>query len=121
VSRILVVDDEQPMRELLAVLLADAGYTVVVAVHGRQALDLVERDRPDLILTDVMMPVVSGAELCRRLKSNAATSRIPIILMSTAGRYVANDVGADASIDKPFDLDAIEALVRRWLERPTPG
>ena len=120
-TRLLVVDDEKPLRDLLAMLFGDAGYTVVVAAHGGQALELVERERPDLIITDAMMPVLSGAELCRRLKSNVATSQIPIILMSTAGRHVASEAGADAFISKPFDLDALEALVRRWLDGPTPS
>ncbi len=120
-SKILVVDDEQPVRDVLAMLFGDAGHHVLIAVHGRQALDLIEQEQPDLIVSDVMMPVLGGVELCRRLKRNVTTNEIPIILMSSAGFHVARDVGADAFIDKPFEIEAMEALVRRWLERRTDG
>ena len=114
-STILIVEDEKPVRDLLEMLLDDAGYRVVVATHGGQALELVEQEPPDLVISDVMMPMVGGAELCRRLKRDASTRQIPIILMSAAGRQVAHDIEADAFIDKPFDIAAMETLVRRWL------
>jgi two-component system phosphate regulon response regulator PhoB len=118
VSTILIVDDEAPVRELLGLLLGDAGHRPVLASNGGQALALVESDPPDLVISDVMMPVLGGVELCRRLKGRAATRAIPVILMSSAGRRVADGAGADAFIDKPFDLATVEALVRRWLARP---
>ena len=85
------------------------------APSGRQALDLVGRQRPDLVIADVMMPVLGGAELCRRLKAEPDTAAIPVILMSAAGARPAWAAGADAFIAKPFQLDAMEALVRHWL------
>ena len=120
-STILIVDDEAPVRNLLAQLLRDAGHRTLTAIHGSQALDLANREHPDLVIADVMMPVLGGAEMCRRLKGGAATQGIPIILMSGAGRQVADGAGADDFIDKPFDLDAMERLVQRWLARPASG
>jgi CheY-like chemotaxis protein len=115
VATILIVDDEAPIRELLAVVLKDRGYRTVVARHGRQALELVARERPDLIISDLMMPVLNGRVLCQRLKADPTTQGIPIILMTTAGLQQAREVPADAHLDKPFDLDELEALVRAWL------
>jgi DNA-binding response OmpR family regulator len=114
VATILIVEDEEPVRAFLAMLLEDAGHRILLAIHGAQALDLVEEDRPDLVISDVMMPVLNGADLCRRVKGGGETSTIPVILMSAAGEWAAEGTGADAFIAKPFDLDEIEALVRRW-------
>ena len=114
-ATILIVDDEEPVRDFLAQVLADAGHRTVQAVHGAEALELVEKERPDLVVSDIMMPVLDGAELCRRLKAGTATSAIPLILMSSAGPQAADGAGADAFIAKPFDLDDMEALVGRWF------
>jgi two-component system alkaline phosphatase synthesis response regulator PhoP len=120
-ATILIVDDEKPVRELLALIFAADGHRVVLAGNGRQALELVAQDRPDVVLSDVMMPLLSGAKLCRRLKSDPVTALIPVILMSAAGRAVAARAGADAFVHKPFDLNEIEVLVRGWLpSTPVP-
>ena len=78
---------------------------------------VLEKERPDLVLFDVMMPLVSGAELCRRIKASIDWCGIPVILMSAGGRRSAYGTGAEAFITKPFDLDDIEARVQSWLER----
>ena len=118
-ATILIVDDERPMRELLAEVFEDDGHRALSASNGRHALELLEQEQPDLVLSDAMMPVLSGVNLCRRLKAEPSTASIPVILMSAAGWQVADGAGADAYIDKPFELAEIEALVRRWL--PPPG
>ena len=115
VALILLVEDERPLREVLADVLVWGGYRVLQAYHGRHALQLIDRERPDLIISDVMMPVVGGVELCQRLKAHAATASIPIVLMS-AGPHVGQDALADAFVAKPFDLDALEALVHRLVD-----
>ena len=119
-ATILIVEDEEPVRELLGYILADAGHRAVLAIHGAEALELAAQDPPDLVLADVMMPVLDGAELCRRLKADPDTRAIPVILLSAAGRHVAQGTGADAFLAKPFDLEDLDALVRRWL-RPRPA
>jgi CheY-like chemotaxis protein len=118
-ATILIVDDEAPIRQLLASVFEEAGYRSLQAHNGRQALDIVERDSPDVVLTDVMMPVLGGTELCRHLKSLPATNSIPVILMSAAGREIAEGCGANAFLDKPFQLDEVETLVYDMLlKRP---
>jgi CheY-like chemotaxis protein len=114
-ATILIVDDEPPIRALLAELLGEDGYQVRVAMHGAQALALVAQARPDLVLSDVMMPVLNGRDLCRALKAGAGTKDIPVILMTSAGQHEADGAGADAYIGKPFNLKDLEALVRSWL------
>lgn len=106
----LVVDDEGPVREFLVDLLAELGWRVRQAIHGRQALALASEERPDLVISDVMMPVMDGAELCRRLKSELTPAPV-IILASAAPQRVADNVGADAFLGKPFDLAELEHLV----------
>ena len=111
---VLIVDDEQPVREFLAELVQEAGHQALQAAHGREALEVIRAERPDLVLADVLLPVLGGVELCRRLKAEPATASIPVVLMSAAVRRVADRAGAEAFIDKPLDLDTIEALIRRW-------
>ncbi|MBV8716276.1 MAG: response regulator [Chloroflexi bacterium] len=114
---ILVVDDEKPVRRFLVAALEQEGYEVIEAGHGAHALNLINSGskRPDLVISDVMMPLVGGVELCKILKSNPSTANIPIVLMSAAHARASTGAGADAIIGKPFDLDALEALVRRLL------
>jgi two-component system phosphate regulon response regulator PhoB len=121
VRTILIVDDEEPVRTILAQLMSDAGYETIEAVNGVQALTLVDGERPDLIISDIMMPLLSGIELCHRLKARADTQLIPIILMSAAGRKLGEETGADAFLLKPFDIDELEALVERLLRSRDPG
>ncbi len=115
VFTILIVEDEEPMRAFLAQFLADDGYNVLLAIHGRHALELIEQERPDLVLSDLMMPLLGGVELCRQLKAREDTKHIPIILMSSSGRNAAVRAAADAYIAKPFNLEDLEGLIRRWL------
>lgn len=100
---VLIVDDEQPILDLLQSVLEDAGYTVLTACDGGAALRLAHRRKPDLVLTDVMMPHVDGVALCAHLHGDPDTSQIPVIGMSAAPR-----IGAEADftemLAKPFDL-----------------
>lgn len=125
---VLIVDDEEPIRAFLVSFLREAGFHTIEAINGAQALTMVATERPDLILSDIMMPVLNGVEFCRQMKSLPATRLVPVILMSSAGYASANGSGADAFIAKPFDsLDDVENLIRRWsppgkstTTRPTP-
>ena len=112
---ILVVDDEEPVRQLLADVFADRGYRALQAQNGRHALNILQTEHVDLVLTDMMMPQLTGADLCRHLKTRPETRTIPVILTSAAGREVADGTGADAFLDKPFQLGEVEALVDQWL------
>jgi CheY-like chemotaxis protein len=114
---ILVVDDEPPIIQFLADLLEEEGHRVATADHGGAALDLVEREPPDLVISDLMMPVMDGSRMFRQLRENPTTAHIPVIMISAAGERQANATGADASFGKPIDvgrlLDAIETLLPR--------
>ena len=114
--RILVVDDEQAISQVLHDLLADEGYEVLTAGNGREALVNMADGRPDLVLSDVMMPVMDGAELCRALASDARYGSIPVVLMSAAGERAAGERGTYAAfVAKPFNLLDILDTVERLL------
>lgn len=116
-ATILIVEDEEPVREILALILSDAGYQLLLATNGFHALELLhgEARLPDLVITDVMMPVLNGVQLTQQLKAGEKTKDIPVILMSAIGPEIADGTGADAFIRKPFSLDEVEELVRRRL------
>jgi two-component system alkaline phosphatase synthesis response regulator PhoP len=123
-ATILVVDDEQPLRDLLADVLEMDGHRVVVAGNGREALAIARRDRPDLVVSDVMMPFLSGVKLCQQLKVEPSTASVPVILMSAVGPRIVTGSGANAFVKKPFDLGEVEAIVRTLLlsdPRPDAG
>ncbi|MGI9111231.1 MAG: response regulator transcription factor [Gaiellaceae bacterium] len=114
-STILVVDDEPNMRFLVRVTLEQAGYVVLEAHHGAAALALASESPPDLVITDLMMPVMGGRELIDRLRSNPATASIPIIVLSANGSLRAGD--ADVALDKPFEVDELLANVRTLAQK----
>jgi CheY-like chemotaxis protein len=118
-ARILCVDDEANIRELLRVQLAKVGYEVQLATNGEEAIDAARRDQPDLILLDLHMPFMDGYEASRTLKSDVATADIPIVIISGAGnpteRVQALDIGVDDFIQKPFDRSELLARVRSLL------
>ena len=104
VPTILVVDDEQPLLAMVREILEDEGLTVLTARQGREALEVAARTRPDLILTDLMMPVMSGRVLHERLRDDPAMAPIPVVLMTAAYRPQPGDTFA-AVVAKPFEID----------------
>jgi two-component system alkaline phosphatase synthesis response regulator PhoP len=105
-GRILVVDDEIYIVHILDFSLGMEGYEVVTALDGEQALEKAHTEKPDLIVLDIMMPKLDGYETCKRLKADAATKDVPVILLSAKGRNIDQkvgfEVGADDYITKPF-------------------
>jgi CheY-like chemotaxis protein len=116
-ATILVVDDESPIVALLRDLLEDEGHTVLAAHNGREALALARVAHPDLVLSDVMMPLMDGVQLVRMLREEAITRKLVVILMSAAQPPDLQAVGAVAFLAKPFDLDAVNRLVAQHLAR----
>jgi CheY-like chemotaxis protein len=120
-ARILVVDDEQPILSIVAEVIGQMGHEVLCAINGREALVLIRATRPDLVLSDVMMPFMNGLELCRELKADAGTSHIVVILMSAVPPDRAQHGGCDGFVHKPFSLDEIEAAVDSGLRQERAG
>ena len=115
-TRILVVDDEQAICEMLQELLTDEGYAVTTVSNGREALARVGDEHPDLVLTDVMMPIMDGAQLCRALAADPQAAAIPVVLMSAAGeRNIRTRCNYAAFVDKPFNLLDLLDTVERVL------
>jgi len=112
--KILVVDDEPNVRFLVCVILEGAGYEVVEARHGTVALARVQESQPDLVITDLMMPVMGGLELIDRLRSDPETAAIPILVLSANVNLRAG--AADAALGKPFDPDALVASVQTLVQ-----
>jgi CheY-like chemotaxis protein len=110
VHTILVVDDESNMRFVIRMILEGAGYEVVEAPHGAAALERVKESRPALVVTDLMMPVMTGRELVERLRADPETASIPIVVISANSSSVAT--AADAVLGKPFHPDALLSGVR---------
>ncbi|WP_250473147.1 response regulator [Caballeronia sp. GAFFF1] len=113
-TTIVVVDDETTITDFLCYLLKEEGFDVFAASDGRAALDLIELTRPDLIVTDFMMPIMSGLDLARALKADDAFSKVPIILATAAQGAIArsNATLFAAILDKPYPLDELLCLIR---------
>jgi CheY-like chemotaxis protein len=110
---VLIVDDEPIILELIRDVLEDAGFTVLTANTGTAALYLVQHTPVALILTDLMMPNLSGIELARRLRGHPNTAAIPLVLMSAAMPDQVSDLFV-AVIHKPFPIDTVVETVRRY-------
>lgn len=114
-ASILVVDDDPEIVSMLSTRLTARGYKVSSAGDGHRALELAKRERPDLVLLDVMMPGKSGWEVARALKQDPVTQSIKIVMVTAIGAQV-NEItsplyGADAHVDKPFEFEKLEKVI----------
>jgi CheY-like chemotaxis protein len=116
-KNILVVDDEPAICELLAAVFSDEGYKVLTAKDGREAWLRMVESHPDLVVSDIMIPFISGEELCKQMMADPQLRSIPLILMSAAAQHKATDACPGAVfIHKPFDLNTLLPLVQELLE-----
>ncbi|GAE31278.1 MULTISPECIES: response regulator [Halalkalibacter] len=117
-NKILVVDDQYGIRVLLSEILQKDGYVMSDAANGAQALKLVEKDRPDLVLLDMKIPGMDGLEILRRIKEHDESIRV--IMMTAYGELnlinEAMSLGAVTHFAKPFDIDDIREVIRKTLE-----
>ncbi len=117
-TKILVVDDEKNICELLRLYLEKEGYAVLMAHNGKDAVDIVKSDKPALVLLDIMMPVVDGWEACRQIRE---TSSVPVIMLTAKGetfdKVMGLELGADDYIVKPFDTKEVVARIKAVLRR----
>jgi two-component system cell cycle response regulator DivK len=118
-KRILVVEDQEDNRRILRDLLSSAGYEIIQAENGEEALAAVARHRPDLILMDIQLPLLDGYEATRRLKADPALRAIPVIVVTSyalsGDESKAREAGCDAYITKPYSPRAILAKIREYV------
>jgi DNA-binding response OmpR family regulator len=115
---VLIVDDEYGLAEMVRELLSMSGYDVATAINGQVALDTLQHSHPDLILLDVMMPIMSGNELIKHIKSSDVHRDIPVIMMSAAGRDALDDEVAPLMagfLQKPFTFRELTSALRRVM------
>jgi len=114
IPRVLVVDDDPAILEICSDLLQTEGYAVSVATNGQQAVEQVHHEPPNVVLMDIMMPIMDGIEACRRLKADQTTADIPVVLMSARTNLTRQSqdlVHADALVAKPFDIDFLLSTI----------
>lgn len=124
-SKILIVEDEKDLIKLLEYNLKKAGFEVVSALDGPEAIKLAREKKPDLVILDIMLPSLEGTEVCKMLKQDESTTNIPIIMLSAKGeevdRIVGFELGADDYITKPFSPRELILRVKAILKRSTSG
>ena len=120
-KRILIVDDEKDLVSLVALHMRMAGYEVFVANDGWTAIDVCRENKPDLIILDLMLPKLSGWEVCRRLREDESIKDTAVLMLSARGetddKVRGFGVGADDYVTKPFSPKELVARVKRLLER----
>jgi CheY-like chemotaxis protein len=116
-GRVLIVDDEFGLADVVADILSERGYETAIAINGDLGLQALREKPPDLVLLDVMMPVLSGTEMLKRMKSDPARAAIPVVLMTALPREVPEDVRAqcEAVLPKPFSPDQLFQVLERVL------
>ncbi len=123
-AKVLVVEDDPDIQELVARNLQSGGFDVIRAGTGRDALESARSEGPDLILLDLMLPDQDGFEVCKKLRRDPLTERIPILMLSAKGsevdRVLGLELGADDYITKPFSPRELLLRIRRSLERHQP-
>ncbi len=129
VPEVLIIEDDRDLSDILAYNLKQAGYEVRVACDGRDGLHQARCRRPDVVILDVMLPVIDGLEVCRRLRADPAQRDVPVVMLTARSEerdHVAGlAIGADDYVTKPFSvrilLERIRALLRRRRESAEPG
>lgn len=118
-KRILIVEDQEDNRSILRDLLSAAGYELIEATNGAEGVEIARRERPDLILMDIQLPVVDGYEAARRIKADAELKAIPIIAVTSyalsGDEAKARSAGCDGYVTKPFSPRQLLAKVREYL------
>ncbi len=118
-KRILICDDDPAILRVLQVNLEVEGYTTLLAHHGEEALEIAAREKPDLIILDIMMPRLDGYGTCERLKADDATKDIPVVFLSAKAQQADIDKGKSYGVDdyvtKPFDPYGLVEVVERLI------
>lgn len=122
--KVVIIEDEKDLAELLAFNLGKEGWQTLVALDGRSGFELVSAELPDMVILDLMLPEISGTEVCKLLRKQAATAAIPIIMVTAKGeeidRVVGFEVGADDYLVKPFSSRELLLRMKAILRRTAP-
>lgn len=120
-KRVLIVDDEVGLRDLLKFRLSAFGFDVIVAEDGYKGLEMAKDESPDLIILDIMLPYLNGYELCKKLKSDARTRHIPVVILTVLAQKediaMGKTVGAEFFLTKPYDPEKLNAIVKMALQK----
>ena len=123
-AKILIVEDEEALCDLLSYNLEKEGFDIAICMDGDDALIMVEEEHPDLVLLDWMLPNVSGIEICRQLRARVETKEVPVIMLTARGeeddRVRGLDLGADDYLTKPFSMTELVARMNAILRRTNP-
>lgn len=118
-KRILVVDDEVPLVRLVKVKLESHHYEVLTAHDGQEGLEKARREKPDLIILDIMLPKMNGYEICQLLKFDEKYSKIPVVMLTAKvqeeDKALGKETGADEYMTKPFDMNDLLAVIEKCL------
>jgi CheY-like chemotaxis protein len=116
---VLIVDDEFGIADVVGEVLAEKGYHVAIAVHGQQGMVKLAEQKPDLVLLDVMMPVLDGRDMLRKMRADPAYLAIPVIMMTALPQALPNELAPlyQAVLYKPFTIDDLFDTVERVLAR----
>ena len=113
--RVLIVEDEKPIRELLDDFLSDEGFDTLLAENGQRGVELARAEQPDLVLMDLMLPLLDGFAAMRALKEDPETREIPVVVMSANSvllLHLSDQLLADETLRKPFDLDQVLHVIQ---------
>jgi CheY-like chemotaxis protein/MinD-like ATPase involved in chromosome partitioning or flagellar assembly len=124
-ARILVIDDDRSLLRMITIMLEKAGHEPLLATHGHQGIELARSERPDMAIVDVMMPEISGYDVCRRLREDPRTANIPLLILTARAQpmdqQMAIDAGADDFVTKPVTLDDLIYHVDQLLASGAVG
>lgn len=116
-KKIMICDDDAGILEMMEMIIDEYGFEVITEANSLNVLKGLERERPDLLLLDIWMPLLSGDQVLRNIKADAQFDALPVIMYSASaeGRAIAESVGADDYIAKPFDMNDLESKIRRLI------
>ncbi|RLC81098.1 MAG: response regulator receiver protein, partial [Chloroflexi bacterium] len=123
-AKILIVDDDPKAVKLMGYILHKEGYEIIPALSGKEALEILRKEKPDLIILDIMMPEMDGYEVCRRIRANPDTAKVPVIMLTAKAmledKIAGFEAGADDYVTKPVLPAELTARVKVLLSRAAP-
>ncbi|RQO69422.1 response regulator [Pedobacter sp. KBW06] len=117
IKKVMVCDDDRGILDLIELIMEDAGFSVISEINSLNAISRIEKEKPDLLILDIWMPVLSGDQVLKSIKDSSSIVNLPVIMYSasTEGEVIAKAAGADDYIAKPFDLDELIGKVNKWM------